>query len=250
VVCDLQLNNNIERNTSKKGYYEVIDTTLEKINYKNKEEQPYSLWLPFDLHRMVKIFPKNIIVIAGEPNAGKTALLLNIVRNNMAGKEIVYFSSEMGESEFHERLSKFEGIDMDDWDFEPYERSEAFHHVIRPDGFNIIDFLEVHEDFYAVGGRLREIHDKLKNGIAIVAVQKNPGCRAGLGGGRGMEKPRLYISLSENGPRGGICEVVKAKSYIGPNPNGKQLEFSIKDGWQILSNTVWHYPERNNKRQY
>lgn len=58
-----------------------------------------------------------------------------------------------------------------------------------------------------------------------------------------MEKPRLYLSLSENG-RDNIAEIVKAKSYVSSNPNGKQIHFTIKDGWQILDNTVWAYPER------
>ena len=52
---------------------------------------------------------------------------------------------------------------------------------------NIIDFLEISENFYEIGGRLREIHDKLKGAVAVVALQKNAGTQTGLGGYRGME---------------------------------------------------------------
>ena len=53
--------------------------------------------------------PKNIIVVAGTPNAGKTAFLLNVVQMNMSGKmPIHYFSSEMGSMEFKGRLQKFD----------------------------------------------------------------------------------------------------------------------------------------------
>ena len=50
--------------------------------------------------------PGNIIVVAGEQNAGKTAFLLNFVRLNMTRHEMFYYSSEMGASEMRKRLEK------------------------------------------------------------------------------------------------------------------------------------------------
>ena len=38
---------------------------------------------------------------------------------------------------------------------------------------NIIDFLEVYKDFYEIGGKMADIHRKLKGAVAVVAVQKN-----------------------------------------------------------------------------
>jgi len=51
-----------------------------------------ALWI----ERWVKTLPKNIIILAGEANAGKTALLLNFCSMNMGKFKINYFSSEMG----------------------------------------------------------------------------------------------------------------------------------------------------------
>ncbi|HYA41891.1 MAG TPA: hypothetical protein VEF34_11340 [Syntrophobacteraceae bacterium] len=233
--------NIIERITSVKGYYQVIDSKLETIDFLKVENNQYNIWLPFELHNLVRILPKNIIVIAGEQNVGKTALLLNVVRNNMADKEICYFTSEMGAAELQGRLLKWEGIRLRDWDFRAYERSDNFHQVIRADGLNIIDFLEVHDEFYKIGAYLRGIYDKLSTGVCIVAIQKNRGCEFGLGGARGLEKPRLYITLSANAPNPNIARIEKAKNYVDQNPNGKQVAFRIHDGWRIEQCSVWHY---------
>ena len=93
------------------------------------------------------IYPKNIIIVAGATNAGKTALLLNVVRMNMDRYEVIYFSSEMGEQELRLRLEKF-GQALNSWKFKPIERPTRFSDVIVPDAINIIDYLELTEDFY------------------------------------------------------------------------------------------------------
>jgi len=236
--------NIIERITSVKGCYQVIDSKLECIDFLKVDNNRYNVWLPFGLHNLVQILPRNIIVIAGEQNSGKTALLLNVVRNNMADKKICYFTSEMGAAELQGRLLKWEGIRLCDWDFRAYERSDNFHQVIQADGLNIIDFLEVHEEFYKIGAHLRNIYDKLSTGVCIVAIQKNRGCEFGLGGARGLEKPRLYVTLSGNAPNPNIARIEKAKNYAGQNPNGKQVAFRIFDGWRIEECSVWHYGAR------
>ena len=43
--------------------------------------------MPFELENLVKIMPGNIIVVAGEPDAGKTAFLLNVLLLNLIYKE-------------------------------------------------------------------------------------------------------------------------------------------------------------------
>jgi hypothetical protein len=241
IISGMVRANIIERTTSVRGFYEVIDSNIETIDFLKVVDNRYTIWLPFDLHNMVRILPKNIIVIAGEQNSGKTALLLNIIRNNMAEKKICYFTSEMGSAELQGRLLKWQGARLSDWDFRAYERSDNFHQVVRADGLNIIDFLEVHDEFYKVGGYLRNIYDKLTTGVCIVAIQKNRGCEFGLGGARGLEKPRLYITLSGNAPNPNIARIEKAKNYEGQNPNGKQIAFRIVDGWKIEECSVWHY---------
>jgi hypothetical protein len=102
--------------------------------------------------------------------------------------------------------------------------------VIKPDAINIIDFLEVHDEFWKVGGMLKEIYDKLNNGIAIVAIQKDKKKDYGRGATMGLEKPRLYLTLNP-----GQAKIEKAKNWADPlkNPNGLMLDFKLHQGCEF-----------------
>jgi hypothetical protein len=146
----------------------------------------------------------------------------------------------MGKDELASRLSKFEGIKLDDWSFTPEERSHNFADVIRPDAINIIDYMELSSDFYAVAEYLRQIHDKLGSGICLVALQKKRGAPLGRGGDFGLEKPRLYLSLDT-----GKCTIQKAKNWVNPeeNPNGLTIKFKLVSGCKFIVAEDWHKDE-------
>jgi len=194
---------------------------------------------PFGLEKMVELMPGNIAVIAGDPNAGKTAFLLNVVQRNMASFKVYYFSSEMGASEMKKRLQLFTYPEtLKGWRFTARERSSDFEDVIVPGegNINIIDYLEIHDNFYEVGGKLFNIHRKLNGALAFVALQKNSGARLGLGGGRGLEKPRLYLAMEP-----GVLKIVKAKNWkTSENPNGKQIRWKLTEGCWFHKMGDWY----------
>ncbi len=171
----------VERHPTKNGLYRLVDTECEEIDFLNASTEGIHILWPFEIEKYVRTLPKNIIVVAGEPNAGKTAFLLNVVRLNMFQHSILYFSSEMGAIELKDRLRKFDDICLSDWKFKAKERASNFADVIKPGAVNIIDFLEVHDEFYKIGGYIKEIYDKLNTGIAIIALQKNKGVEYVLG---------------------------------------------------------------------
>ncbi|HHT9137237.1 MAG TPA: DnaB-like helicase C-terminal domain-containing protein [Candidatus Wunengus sp. YC60] len=226
----------IERNGNKNGCFRRIENHVEIIDFQNTPaDATLNIKLPFQIEDYVKIMPKNIIVVAGEPNAGKTAFLLNVVRMNMQDHEIYYFSSEMGALEMRDRLSKFE-LPLNEWRFKAIERASNFADVIRADAINIIDFLEIHDDFYKVGGLIKDIFDRLKSGVAFIAIQKNRGTDYGLGGMRSLEKPRLYLAMEP-----GKIKIVKGKNWANPevNPNGLELDFKLVKGCRFISTSGW-----------
>lgn len=227
----------IERVGTRHGHFRKVESECAAIDFLATEEPAVDITLPFGLDKMVELMPGNICVVAGEPNAGKTAFLLNIVRMNMHKAQVHYFNSEMGAQEMRKRLSKF-GLPLNAWTFHPWERTDNFQDAIRQ-GYgviNIIDFLEISEDFYRVGGQLKAIHDKLHGALAIIALQKNKGTDLGLGGGRSLEKPRLYLALEP-----GLIKIVKAKNWrTKDNPNGMQLKFKIVDGCRFLPQGEWN----------
>jgi len=218
----------------KRGWYRMVEAKCETLDFINADDEPADLWLPLRLSEYVQIHYGNLIVIAGAPNSGKTAFMLNITKENMLKDwDVHYFTSEMEAGELKLRLKKFPDISLDRWNFKAYRRGGEFSDVIKPgrNSLNIVDFLEVHDEFYIIARRLKEIHDKLKGGIAIVGLQKNPNQDTGLGGWRSMEVTRLAIALDW-----GRCKIVKAKNWVDPekNPNNWVISFKLIDGCRII----------------
>jgi hypothetical protein len=246
----------ILKKTEKRGGYRILDTGTDTIDFMKASDEEINLIWPLGVHHYFKLLPKNICVIAGEQDAGKTAYLLALAHMNLRKHEIHYFSSEMGPEEFKSRLRGFQpDTKLSDWnkyDFFPSERDSNFADVIKPDAINIIDYLEIDgaegREFWRVGGMLKDIRDRLNNGAAIVAIQKNPdtkeGHNLGLGGFRGLEKPRLYMSMSGQA-RSGInrlkLEKVKNWRDEGFNPNGLQIIFKLIQGCRFREDGEWHH---------
>jgi hypothetical protein len=229
---------NIEQSQKQNKLYRRIDKSTRLIDFKSSSNRnPLSLQFPLGIERLVNVYPKNIIILAGAPNAGKTAWLLNFTRLNMMSHSVYYFSSEMGENELALRLGKFDGIALDDWNFIAEERSSNFADCIRPDCINIIDFLEISQDFNEIAGQIRQIYDRLNSGIAIIAIQKNPGADLGRGGSFSLEKARLYLSMDS-----GVTTVTKAKNWVDPeiNPNRLKIKYKIVGGCKFIIEQDWH----------
>lgn len=227
----------IENYGTKDGIYRRIETAADEIDFMGVEEKIVDIVWPFEIQEWVKILPKNIIVIAGESNAGKTAFLLNTCFMNMGKFKINYFSSEMGAMELRDRLKKFEsGLQHWKENINFRERSSNFADVTKPNDVNIIDFLEITDEFYKIGGFIKEIYDKLKKGLAIIALQKNPKTDFGLGGMRSVEKARLYLSIEH-----GIIKIVKGKNWAREdyNPNGISRSFKLIQGAKFVPTSDW-----------
>jgi len=169
-----------------------------------------------------------------------TAFLLNFARMNMDKWPILYFSSEMDGPELKARLKKFEGP-LKQWrKVGFYKKEEDFANALNPDGVNIIDFLEITDKFYLIAERLREYHKRLNKGVLFVAIQKDPQKEYGRGGGLGLEKPRLYLTLDR-----GKLKIIKGKTWASEqNPEGMQIEFKLIQGAKFVDKDGWKAPER------
>lgn len=223
----------ISREGTRRGVYRPYRSELERMDFMNAADDFLPIWMPFKMHDLVGLLPGNIVIVAGEPNAGKTALMLNIIKANRHKFNVHYFNSEMGGGELKNRLSKFEDIGLGDWKFNAYSRDDNFADVIfqGPKNLNIVDFLEVHDNFYLVGEKIKQIHSALNGAIAIIALQRNSGSEFGLGGQRTMEKARLVMNVSP-----GKLKITKAKNFIRPdvNPNGMEIKFKLVQGCKLI----------------
>lgn len=232
----------VERVGSKDGQFRLKDKTINRINIMDAIAEPINILWPFQIEEYVNTYPGNIIVVAGTSNAGKTAFLLNFVNMNLEKYSIRYQSSEMGAVELKNRLSKFNTpIQLFHERVEWMERAGEWWDLIEPDGINIIDYMEIHEEHYKIGGWIKKIFDALKTGIAIIAIQKKPNSKVGVGGDVTKEKSRLYLTIDFNK----IC-IEKAKNWADgrTNPNWLVRNFELEQGIHFVSETPWKKEER------
>jgi len=233
----------IEKHGSQDGVYRRVDNRLQVLNWWEATGEPFAIAWPFELEKLVTLYPKNIAVIAGAPNAGKTTIGLNTARLNINRYPIRYLTSEMGENELRNRLGAFEA-NLDDWrKIEFIDRASSFAPMVLPNGLTIIDYLEISDKFWLVAEELKQIYEKLETGVAVVCLQKTQGKDAGRGGDFGLEKPRLYLNLDQDPPQGNLLTIRKAKEWADKlnNPNHKKLRFKIIGGAKLVPVGDWYY---------
>lgn len=234
----------IQKSGKRDGVYRLVDDTCEEMDIINVSTESHSILLPLGLRDLVKIMPRNIIIAAGAKSSGKTAFLLNTAYLNRKHKNgVYYYNSEMGVEELRIRIDEFTDTSLTEWNkikFLP--RSGNFGDVIKknPDAIHIIDFLELHDEFYKVGLHIRDVYDALGKGVAIIALQKKTGQSYGYGGAMSIEKSRLYLTLDY-----GIMTITDAKIFAkrGINPRGMQLRYKLVGGSRYIDSTGWLAPE-------
>ncbi len=231
----------IERYGDKNGCFRRVENNVEVVDFLNAPTDDFPLALPLGVSDYCKLYPGNIIIVAGSKSAGKTAFLLNIVKENMHRHEIVYLNSEMGDTEFRKRLELFDDP-LSGWKFKAYHRSSGFSDLITPERvIFIVDFLEVTTDFWKVAQYIQEIHKKLKEGIAIIALQKADDKEAGRGGDFSKEKSRLYLSLDYL-PEQKVnrIKIVDAKAWkTETNPRGMYRNYKLANGSRFFPVSNW-----------
>jgi hypothetical protein len=240
-LCDA---GEIERYGNRAGQYRRIEKEIDDIDWWSEKGQPLvDFRLPFGLSQeWVNVMPRTISVIAGAPDSGKTALLLNIAIDNCEKYPVQYFSSEMDEVELGERLQLHEEFSMSRFrNIKFKSRSRNFKDVIDPDGVNIIDFFEITDVFYMIAKEFTDMRDKLNNGVVITGLQKTAGADTGRGGDFSLEKPRLYLNLDRDYPEGNKLTIRKAKNWKDParNPNYFVQNFLIVKGINLVPIGVW-----------
>ncbi len=215
----------IERTGRRTGCFRRIERDVRKMDIFGIETRLVDIALPFGIHNLINIMPGNVIVVAGAKDAGKTAFLLNVVADNMDRFEIHYFNSEMAEGELRSRLELFEDVPLADWTKASfYERDRDFADVVVPgEGkVNIVDFLEIYEDFWIVKKWIAEIWRKLDGAVAIIALQKPQGRDFAFGGEGSIEKARLALAMDK-----GQLKIVTGKNWKTkgePQGQGDQVQ--------------------------
>lgn len=225
----------------KPGYYRVVEKDVIRLRMSNAHnlDSEVDLRYPFGIERWFVTYPKTIILISGQPDAGKTAMMLNMARMNMHLAPEYYWTSEMGEPELYSRVENFEDFNAAVWDekVEFHERSENFADVVSlyPDSIHYIDNLEMNDEFWKVGGFIDAIWKALNRGVAIIGLHIDPGKEFPLGGMGAIKRARLWMDLKPKKGGGNIMEIRKFKNWRDKltNIKNKTFEYSLVRGVRI-----------------
>jgi hypothetical protein len=224
--------------------------------------------LPLDLHDHFNVLPGTTFVIGGSTNAGKTLLGFNMLRliledlstsfenplvNNKfklslressvraypenspfpqwtSVPKIRFLNSEMSE---HELVSNLNAMgpakellrDNVEW----IRRGHDYPRAVVKDGITLCDFLQIHTDFYEIGGIVADMADRVGNGLLIILIQKKSGEAAPRGGDFALERCRVAMMLDYAGPGISSLSLRKVKYPANPrnNPQGMEIDFRI-----------------------
>ena len=101
--------------------YRLIDRTLNTIEWwKATKGNTLKLYYPegvddgtsFGFEESIRIYPKDLIVIAGEGNSAKTTWCLNFMVRNMEKYPCFYFTTEFNDEKFIDRMAQFDWVDL------------------------------------------------------------------------------------------------------------------------------------------
>lgn len=212
------------------GLYRLLGEISKEIDWQaaNTKNLVKLKW-PFQLENFVKIYPKSIVILAGEKNAGKTAFLYGLVLMNMENFVIDLYNSETGPEQMKQRFDNFNQEIPNPAPWRTLERYDNYADVIHPNHISIIDYLDLNSEVYLVGDEIDKIFRKLDKGVAIIALQKPAGRDLAYGAGFTIKRAVLYLSMYAYPHQ---LKIVSAKNPANAktNPNNKRWQFILKDG--------------------
>ena len=193
----------IERVEDRPGHYRIIKKDDTEQEWWKDEGIPLKIKIPLRVELYAKIFPGNIILLEGQKSQGKSTFSLEFSRINRElypGRKIIYQNIEMSDSEIKDRFSHYEErkiINSDEWKkfLRIKKVTSGWWDIIEPDSVNIIDYLIEYEKPYILPQFIFNIHKKLKTGIALCVVQRDPFKPYPMGGRGARDIPRLVLSL-------------------------------------------------------
>ena len=220
----------IERSDKKAGEFRIVNEMAEPVDWKNAKEEWAKLYMPWKLDEFINIPEGGIVLLMGDPGAGKTAAMMYMARFNMRRKwNVHYLSSEISEGAFRKRAEAYKDLTINDWDINFYYDPPMVDTIKGGRGnLYFLDYIELYDNFWLVGQILSDIYKKLDGGVAIVAIQKRPGSDHGLGGQFTQFKPALTLGLEYQ-----KAKIIKARDVKDSHmekygsPNNKVYTFKM-----------------------
>lgn len=224
------------------GTFRKVDSDKKVIDWRAANlDNIIPLKWPFELEKYALMYPKNVVIIAGSKQEGKTTFLYDFIKLNCHRYQIDLYNSETGPEQMKDR---FTDLGMpEDAAFNVYERYDNFADVIEPNRISVIDYLDMNSEFYLAGAEIDAIFRKLTTGIAVIGMQIPPptvtyvkGVRKVIdrdyayGGGSTAKRAFIYVSMSSRRLK---LKHVKKPAQKGVVPDNMTWEYSFDDSGQF-----------------
>ena len=195
----------------------------------------------FGFEDSILIYPRDLIVIAGEGNSAKTSMCLNLTVENMDIYPCYYFTSEFNAPKFFDRMGYFDWVKLYKEDGTPKfvlaEQAEHWQDVIQPNAINIVDWIYLDDEMWKIRTVMKNIIANLERGIAVVVLQKRSYKQVGEGGEGTKDLASVYFTIrNDKELKRPVLKVEKVKTpgtgedeegRIILNPNFKEWSFRI-----------------------
>jgi hypothetical protein len=206
---------------------------------------------PLGMHDLVNVLPGAVVLVEGVKSSGKTAFAIDTTHLNqdLFPERVRYLNVEMSEGEIASHLKSWP---PEIWSKERIKervqfvkRFDQWWDLVQPDGMTVVDYVRDSLEAYKIAHYIELIHSKLKTGIALVLVQRDPRKDYGAGGSNIRSIPRLIISLKDH-----KCKIEDTKHFWRPNgdepnPSGMVRGYKLVDGRKWIGNGDWHFEEES-----
>lgn len=197
----------------------------------------------FGFGETILLYGGDVVVIGGVSQTGKTALAINILRENADRHKCLIMGSEFTTADGKISPRTLGRLNRLDWDwmnegkpkFDMLPVREHYEDYIDGEhDIYLIDWINLTDNFYLIGKIIDDIHANLGQAIAVVVLQKSEEAKLP----RGRDFPRdlasLLFTIDIYGSWQSRLTVVKAKSPKGTTLDGRMWKFDIVEGGSRL----------------
>jgi len=199
--------------------------------------------MELDFARDIVFREGDLLLLSGQSNKGKTALCMNFCAENIDSFPILMGNeyTTIDDEPLPRFLNRIDNINWIEWaDEEGNDRfnllpvtSDYAEHIVK-DRINIIDWINLPGEYYLISPIMEGIKRELGKGIAIIAIQKNPGMGYGRGGHMTKDFADCELLLDQFGDKEILLTVGKVKEYLH-SVSGRMFVYKIDKGVKIMN---------------
>ena len=246
VIMNRLVDQKILKATGVRGEFRVLKEIKTVDWWDGSDPEPITFRFPrsytdgtkFDIENCVEIFEGDMILLDGVTNAGKTAIAISIMGENLdlfggcllMGSEHTKTDGNV-DPKFKRRLNRMEWanwINDGHPKFDLLPVGSDYEDYVRMDALNIIDWISLPGDFWLIDTILKKIKDNVGKGVVVPVLQKNSLADYAEGGERAERYADLRLTINPYGDYESRLTISRVKAPKG-RAKGRTWAFMVVD---------------------